>query len=93
MKQLLGWSASVILLLTIGSQIFRQWKAGTSKGVSRWLFIGQIAASVGFSAYSFMVGDYVFIATNLLMLLSAVVGLSILVHHRRRESKSHPAMQ
>ena len=35
MKQLLGWSASLILLLTIGSQIFRQWKAGTSKGETK----------------------------------------------------------
>jgi MtN3 and saliva related transmembrane protein len=83
MQQLIGWSASAVLLATILSQIVRQWKSGTSEGVSRWLFIGQIAASAGFSAYSWMVGDTVFIFTNLLMLVSAVAGLLIVLKHRR----------
>ena len=65
------------------AQIVRQWKSGTSEGVSRWLFIGQIAASAGFSVYSWMVGDIVFIFTNLLMLASAVAGLLIVLKHRR----------
>ena len=83
MKNLIGWSASAILLATILSQILRQWKSGTSEGVSRWLFIGQIAASVGFSLYSWLVRDTVFIFTNLLMLCSAVAGLLIVLKHRR----------
>jgi uncharacterized protein with PQ loop repeat len=84
MTQLLGWSASAILVLTIASQIFRQYKSGTSKGVSTWLFIGQALASAGFTAYSALVGDKVFIFTNALMLLSAIVGLSLVLHHRRQ---------
>ena len=83
MKNFIGWSASAILLATILSQIVRQWKSGTSEGVSRWLFIGQIAASIGFSVYSWLVGDTVFIFTNLLMLASAVAGLLIVLKHRR----------
>jgi len=90
MKQLLGWSASAILLLTIGAQIYRQWKSGTSKGVSKWLFLGQIAASIGFLAYSILLRDVVYITSNILMLLSSFVGLGILLHHRRRERKSSP---
>jgi len=82
-KNFIGWSASAILLATILSQIVRQWKSGTSEGVSRWLFIGQIAASIGFSVYSWLVGDTVFIFTNLLMLASAVAGLLIVLKHRR----------
>jgi MtN3 and saliva related transmembrane protein len=82
-KNLIGWSASAILLATILSQIIRQWKSGTSEGVSRWLFIGQIAASVGFSLYSWLVRDTVFIFTNLLMLCSAIAGLLIVLKHRR----------
>jgi uncharacterized protein with PQ loop repeat len=84
MTQLLGWSASAILVLTIASQIFRQYKSGTSKGVSTWLFIGQSIASLGFTIYSALVGDKVFIFTNALMLLSALVGLSLVLHHRRQ---------
>ena len=83
MQQFIGWAASAILLATIATQIARQWKQRSSKGVSRWLFIGQIAALAGFAWYSFLLGDVVFIFTNLLMLLSAVVGLAIVLHHRR----------
>jgi len=82
--EVLGWVASTILVLTIFSQIARQWRERTSQGVSRWLFIGQIAASAGFTIYSILVGNIVFIVTNSLMLLSAVVGLGIVIHHRRR---------
>ena len=84
MAEIVGWTASLILLLTIFSQIARQWRERTSQGVSRWLFIGQIAASAGFTFYSILVGNIVFIVTNALMLLSAVLGLGIVLHHRRR---------
>jgi len=83
MQQFIGWAASAILLLTISTQISRQWKERSSKGVSRWLFIGQMTASAGFTIYSWLVGDWVFICTNALMFLSAVVGLAIVLHHRK----------
>jgi MtN3 and saliva related transmembrane protein len=85
MQHVVGWAASGILLATIASQVYRQWKERTSKGVSRWLFIGQIAASAGFVVYSWMVKNTVFIVTNILMLLSAVMGLVIVLRHRRNE--------
>ena len=84
MTDAIGWAASAILLATIVSQIRRQWREGTSKGVSRWLFIGQIAASAGFTVYSVLVQNYVFIVTNALMLLSAIGGLAIVMYHRAR---------
>lgn len=85
MPDIIGWGASVVLLATIGFQVWRQWAAGTSKGVSKWLFIGQIAASLGFTIYSGLVGNLVFTVTNVLLLASAVVGLVIVFVHRRRE--------
>jgi uncharacterized protein with PQ loop repeat len=87
LQLILGWTSSAILLLTIGSQIFRQWKEGSSKGVSKWLFIGQVAASAGFTIYSVLVGDKVFVFTNSLILLSAIVGVGITMHHKRRGKK------
>ena len=84
--EIIGWGASAILLLTIISQIVRQWRERTSQGVSRWLFIGQMAASGGFTLYSVMLGNIVFIVTNGLMLLSAIVGPAIVIHHRSRGS-------
>jgi uncharacterized protein with PQ loop repeat len=85
--EIIGWASSIILLLTIGKQIYKQWSDETSEGVSKWLFIGQVAASTGFAIYSWLVGNAVFIVTNLLMLLSAFVGLGIVIHHRRRRSR------
>ena len=82
-RHLIGWSASFVLLCTILSQIYRQWAERSSKGVSPWLFIGQCVASAGFLAYSWLVQDVVFIVTNALLLVSATVGLGILLRHRR----------
>jgi MtN3 and saliva related transmembrane protein len=87
----IGWFSSVVLLLTISKQIYKQWESGSSEGVSKWLFIGQITASAGFTVYSWLVSNWVFVATNALMLLSALVGFGIVIHHRRsgapKESK------
>ena len=82
-EQLVGWAASAILVMTILTQVYRQWQQGSSKGVSKWLFVGQIAASSGFFLYSWLIHDTVFLTTNLLMLLGAVLGLGILVWHRK----------
>lgn len=86
LTQMIGWSSSVILVLTIGKQIYKQWQEESSEGVSKWLFIGQTAASVGFAIYSWLVSNWVFVVTNSLLLLSALVGLVITLHNRRRSS-------
>lgn len=81
---ILGWTSSLILLLTVGKQVYKQWQAGTSEGVSKWLFFGQIAASIGFLAYSVLIVNWVFIVTNTLMIVNSLVGVGILLYHRRR---------
>lgn len=73
----IGWFSSVVLLATILNQIYTQWKKGTSEGVSWFLFIGQLVASIGFVTYSVLQKDPVFIATNALLLCSHLVGLYI----------------
>jgi MtN3 and saliva related transmembrane protein len=85
MIEAVGWVSSLILVLTIGKQVYKQWHEGSSEGVSKWLFIGQMAASLGFTIYSWLVRNWVFVVTNSLMLLNAVLGLSIVMYHRRRE--------
>jgi hypothetical protein len=83
MPDLVGWIASAILLATLARQTWRQWREPDPRGVSRWLFLGQIAASVGFVAYSWMLGNWVFIVTNTLILLTAIVGQLALSRARR----------
>ncbi len=84
MTELVGWLSSAVLLVTLVHQVLKQWREGSSEGVSRWLFIGQVAASTGFTIYSALVGNWVFVVTNFLILCDAVVGLVIVLHHRRR---------
>lgn len=91
MADALGWVSSIILLATIGSQIFKQWRAGSSEGVSKWLFTGQMAASIGFTVYSYLLRNWVFVATNLVMACSAVAGLLIVLRHRRRRQSNAAA--
>lgn len=90
MAEIIGWSSSLILLLTIVKQIYKQWQEESSEGVSKWLFIGQVAASTGFAIYSWMVKNWVFVVTNFLMLISAFVGLGIVLYHRRRQTQNGP---
>ncbi|MDB5806511.1 MAG: small rane protein [Betaproteobacteria bacterium] len=80
----IGWASSLILLATIVRQVYKQWRERSSEGVSRWLFIGQTAASVGFSIYSYLLGSWVFLFTNLAMLASALVGEAIFKRNKAR---------
>jgi MtN3 and saliva related transmembrane protein len=84
MTEVVGWVSSFILVLTIAKQVYKQWHEDSSEGVSKWLFIGQISASLGFTIYSWLVNNWVFVVTNALMLLNGLAGLLIVVHHRRR---------
>jgi len=80
----IGWISSLILLATIVRQVYKQWRERSSEGVSRWLFIGQTAASIGFSVYSYLLGSWVFLFTNLAMLASALVGEAIFKRNKAR---------
>jgi MtN3 and saliva related transmembrane protein len=86
LQEAVGWISSLILVVTIGKQVYKQWSEGSSENVSKWLFVGQFAASLGFLVYSWMVRNWVFVFTNGFMLLNATAGLLITLYHRRREN-------
>jgi MtN3 and saliva related transmembrane protein len=86
LQEAVGWISSLILVVTIGKQVYKQWSEGSSENVSKWLFVGQFAASLGFLVYSWMVHNWVFVFTNGFMLLNATAGLLITLYHRRREN-------
>jgi hypothetical protein len=44
---LLGWISSFNPLLTLLRQVYVQWKSESVAGVSKWPFVGQLAASTG----------------------------------------------
>jgi MtN3 and saliva related transmembrane protein len=87
MTEAIGWLSSLILILTLGKQVYKQWSEGTGDGVSKWLYAGQIAASLGFAVYSWLVGNWVFIFTNSLLVINGLLGLVISIYYKKREAK------
>jgi uncharacterized protein with PQ loop repeat len=83
--ELIGWTAAAILLATLGRQVYSQWRDRTSHGVSKWLFVGQSAASIGFVTYSWLVESWVFVATNALILLTALLGQAVYFWNKREQ--------
>ncbi len=71
---LVGWLASAVLIATLIRQIYKQWRSDQIHGVSRWLFIWQITASLLFILYSALVGNAVFIVSNALILATGITG-------------------
>lgn len=86
MIEIIGWASSVILLMTLVKQVYKQWKDGRVEGVSKWLFIGQLGASIGFTIYSYLVGNWVFTVTNGLLTINNVIGIGLYYHFRRKEN-------
>lgn len=82
MIEILGWTSSLILVLTIAKQVHKQWQDRTSAGVSTWLFVGQLAASVGFTIYSLLVRNWVFAVTNGVMVINGLLGYAITMRHK-----------
>jgi uncharacterized protein with PQ loop repeat len=84
MIEILGWGSSLILLMTLVKQVYKQWKDRTSEGISKWLFIGQLAASVGFTIYSYTTGNWVFTFTNGVLTINNVIGIYLYFHFKDR---------
>ena len=84
MVEAIGWISSLILVVTIAKQVHKQWRDRTSEGVSVWLFVGQLAASIGFTIYSVLVKNWVFVVTNGIMVLNGLTGFAITTYFKRR---------
>ncbi len=87
-SELLGWFASLVLVVTLAHQVLTQWRTGTSRGISVWLFIGQLVASLSFALYATIADNLVFVVTNGLIAVSACVGLAVWLHHHRVAERS-----
>lgn len=86
MTEVIGWASSLILLATLIKQVYKQWADRTSEGISKWLFVGQLAASLGFVVYSYLVGSWVFMATNALLTINNIFGIALYYHYRNNHS-------
>ena len=83
LTNLIGWLSAAILVMTISRQVYSQWRSRTVQGVSKWLFIGQLLASFGFTIYSYLVDNWVFVFANLFILMTAVAGQLVYMRNKR----------
>ncbi|RJF99095.1 PQ-loop repeat-containing protein [Noviherbaspirillum saxi] len=84
---IVGWISSLVLVSTISRQVYTQWRTKRVEGVSKWLFIGQLTASFGFTIYSYLVDNWVFVFTNFFMFLTAVAGECIYISNKRHAQR------
>lgn len=80
----IGWFSTMILLATLIRQVAVQWNDKNSKGVSAWLFVGQITSSIGFITYSALVGNKIFVITNSLIAAVAIVGEVVYLRNKKQ---------
>jgi len=85
--ELIGWASSLILLLTLGAQTRKLYRTRSNQGVSRWLYVGELAAAVGFTTYSALLHNAVYITTNALGVLTSLFGLGFYLRNRRAERR------
>lgn len=78
----IGWLSTALLLLTLLRQVYTEWKSGSTAGISKWLFIGQCAASIGFTMYSWLLRNWVFMGSNAAILAVAILGQIMYARNR-----------
>lgn len=84
MADIIGWLSALVLLATLTRQVVTQVRDKTSKGVSAWLFSGQLISSAGFIAYSILLRNPVFVVTNIFIASVAIVGQAVYLKNRKR---------
>lgn len=87
-----GWISTLILTVTISAQVWQQWRSKSVAGVSHWLFIGQLSASLGYTIYSIALHNWVFVVSNTFLFLTAVLGQFLFLRNQRRQKRAeaHP---
>lgn len=88
MIEIIGWASSFILLLTLMRQVYTQWRTRATAGVSKWLFVGQLAASTGYIIYSYLLHNWVYVSSNIAILATALIGEAIYLRNRKHSSAS-----
>jgi MtN3 and saliva related transmembrane protein len=84
-----GWFSTLVLMATLIRQVVTQWRDKNMKGVSAWLFVGQLTSSIGFITYSAMVGNRIFVITNSLIAVVAIVGEWVYLRNKKQMERKN----
>ena len=77
----------MILLTTMFAQVSKNWRERKLKGVNPLLYYGQALASLCFAVYSLTINSWVFVVTNALGLVAALIGI-YLVHQGSKPERA-----
>jgi MtN3 and saliva related transmembrane protein len=80
----IGWVSAIVLLATMIKQVHTQMNQRETKGQSKWLFIGQLFSSSGFLYYSYVVENWVFVTSNILMIVVSIFGQVIFIKNKNK---------
>ena len=78
-----GWASPALLLASVGRPVYSEWRSKATAGLSPWLFVGQITASSGFTIYSILLHNWVFLFSNVTMLVTGITSEVIYISNRR----------
>lgn len=86
LKELVGWAASVLLIITFGSQTYMQWKGVRGK-YTLVFFVSAILGTAGNLIYSWLVHNTVFIVLNAALVVNNSVGLGLALAHQKKKKE------
>jgi uncharacterized protein with PQ loop repeat len=89
---LIGWTSSVVLLSTLIRQVYVQSKTRSSAGLSKWLFLGQVTASLGFTIYSVLLHNWIYVSSNAAILVTALVGEFLYLRNKQSAGTEAPGL-
>ena len=89
MTEALGWISSALLVLAVLWILLERREKGARADLSLIALAGLATASLGLAAYSYLVGDPVFVVTGAALALCAVLGIAIGFRRRRELGFRH----
>jgi uncharacterized protein with PQ loop repeat len=75
----IGWCSAIILLPTFGVQVYKQWASRREPASvsSLWFFAMALVGTGGQAVYSWLVDNAVYLALNLVLVVTNGIGLAI----------------
>ena len=79
MQELIGWGSAAILVPAFATQTYRQWQNRDEpvNASSLWFFVLVQVGTFGQVVYSWLVGNWVYLALNGVLVLNNSIGLAI----------------
>ena len=82
MQEFIGWGSAAILVPAFATQTYRQWQNRDEpvNAAALWFFVLVLIGTAGQVIYSWMVGNWVYLVLNGILVVNNTAGLGIAVH-------------